>query len=106
MEGAPIASASTSSPSASGRKQFRSVEDIHISLQQNASGRRQWMDGIKDEVSPSSSTQQYGDFLTYGTLMQLFSWHFDVFSLEKRTGGNPLITVTMSLLELYGLLVR
>jgi hypothetical protein len=38
--------------------------------------------------------------------MQIFSWHFDVFGLEKTTGGNPLITVAITLLEVYGLLVR
>lgn len=40
------------------------------------------------------------------SLSQIHSWHFDVFALNKSTGGNPLITVTIALLEVYGLLVR
>ena len=109
MEGTPL-SASTSAPSVSQRKQLRTVEDIHISLKQNASGRRLWIDSIKDKVrhhlqngTPLPYVTHHSQWLHH---MQIFSWHFDVFSLDKTTGGNPLITVTIALLEVYGLLVR
>jgi hypothetical protein len=109
MEATPL-SASTSAPSASQRKQLRTAEDIHISLKENASGRRQWIDSIKDKVrhhlqlSPLHQVNpSHSQWLPY---VQIFSWHFDVFSLDKTTGGNPLITVTIALLEVYGLLVR
>lgn len=45
--------------------------------------RRHWIDSIKDQV---------------------FSWHFNIYELNKTTQGNPLITVTLALLEAYDLL--
>lgn len=48
-----------------------------------ARDRRRWMDAIKP---------------------YLFSWNFSAFELDKTTGGNPLITTTISLLEHYDLL--
>ena len=38
--------------------------------------------------------------------MQIYSWDFDVFALDKATCGNPLITMTIALLESFDLLVR
>ena len=37
---------------------------------------------------------------------QLFAWDFNVFELERMTKGSPLVTVTLTLLENYQLLVR
>lgn len=53
------------------------IEDIH------ASERRQWVDSIKEQV---------------------FSWDFNIFDLNATTQGNPLITTTVTLLEVYDLL--
>ena len=37
---------------------------------------------------------------------QIYSWEFDIFALDKATCGNPLLTMTIALLESYDLLVR
>ena len=38
--------------------------------------------------------------------LQTHSWTFNAFELYQKTHGNPLITVTLTLLESYDLLVR
>lgn len=48
-----------------------------------AHDRRTWSDSIKD---------------------QIFSWHFSSFDLDTVTNGNPLITVTIALLDVHELL--
>jgi hypothetical protein len=37
--------------------------------------------------------------------MQMHAWSFNAFELYTRTHGNPLVTVTITLLESYDLLV-
>eukprot|EP00798_Chlamydomonas_sp_ICE-L_P024010 gene24010-9583_t len=48
-----------------------------------AKERKVWVDSIKEQV---------------------FSWHFNIFDLNATTNGNPLITTTVTLLEVYDLL--
>lgn len=52
-------------------------------LASTAQDRRRWGEEIKDKI---------------------YSWDFDVFALDKATCGNPLITMTIALLESFDLL--
>eukprot|EP00798_Chlamydomonas_sp_ICE-L_P032708 gene32708-3592_t len=57
--------------------------DIKIVADNFAVERKLWVDSIKEQV---------------------FSWHFNIFDLNQTTNGNPLITTTVTLLEVYELL--
>jgi hypothetical protein len=39
-------------------------------------------------------------------VLQVYDWEFDVFQLQRLSGGRPLFAVAMALLDREGLLVR
>lgn len=71
--------------------------------------RKKWSDFAKSQVSTafSTSTLQHRDELLTKTCCssQIFSWHFNIFEFAQLTQGNPLITMTLTLLETHELLV-
>lgn len=76
--------------------------------------RRAWMASVKDQVNMSAeacephparpvfSSRRARAWLC----MQVFSWQFNVFDFGSQTRGHPLITMTVTLLEYFELLVR
>ncbi|KAJ9529381.1 hypothetical protein QJQ45_013756 [Haematococcus lacustris] len=70
--------------------------------------RRKWSEGVQEQVRSHSCTSSHPTQLLtdalLGTCVQLFSWHFNVFEWNAQTQGNPLITMTLTLLEYYSLL--
>ncbi len=76
----------------------------HKCLDSTAGERRKWIDGMKSQVGPAA-WPIFAIALAQRLALQIFSWHFDVFALDKSSSGNPLITMTVALLESYGLLV-
>lgn len=70
-------------PAALVDKSLESNGDNDVIVDDFAKERKQWIASIKEQV---------------------FDWHFNIFDLNVTTKGNPLITTTVTLLEVYDLL--